>query len=285
MFDLVQLEYLVAIADFGTISKAADELHISQPALSRSIQHLENELNIPLFERRKNKVFLNENGKMAVEYARKLLDEAAFMTEKLRFFAQKQQTITLGSVSPTPLWQLTSLLSDLLIDMPLHSEIKTAPELLDGLSMGQYQIIITDSPAKDPQFLSYPYLKEQLFVAVAPAHKLASYKEISLSELNGQSILRLVRTNFWDSIYKEKMPDSLFPVVETLPAFSEVVKASTLPYFATNLIGLDIENADKRIYIPVTDPEVNVTFYCHMKKADAKRFSHLASALGHLMVL
>lgn len=91
-----------------------------------------------------------------------------------------------------------------------------------------------------------------------------------------------MRTNFWDAIYREKMPDSLFPTVETLSAFSEVVKSSTLPYFVTNLIGRDIEDTDKRTYIPVTDLEVHIVFYCHIKKTDAKRFSRLTSVLERL---
>ena len=282
MFELIQLEQLVAIADFGTVSKASEQLHISQPALSRAIQHLEDELGVTLFDRHKNKIILNENGKLAVEYARKILDEASFMTERLRSFAMNQHVLSLGSVSPTPMWRLTSILSDLFIDIPLRSEIKTSEELLDGLLNNQYQIIITDSPSTDPLLMSFPYLKEELYVVVPPTHKLASRKKITLYELNGQSILRLVRTSFWDAIYKDKMPDSLFPTVETLPAFSEVVKSSTLPYFATNLIGGDIEATDKRIYIPVTDPEVHVTFYCHIKKTDAKRLSRFTSVLERI---
>ena len=126
MFELIQLEQLVAIADFGTVSKASEQLHISQPALSRAIQHLEDELGVTLFDRHKNKIILNENGKLAVEYARKILDEASFMTERLRSFAMNQHVLSLGSVSPTPMWRLTSILSDLFIDIPLRSEIKTS---------------------------------------------------------------------------------------------------------------------------------------------------------------
>ena len=71
MFELYQLEQLLAVAKCGTLSNAAEQLHISQPALSRSMQRLENEIQVPLFIRRKNKIELNENGKLAVEYAKK----------------------------------------------------------------------------------------------------------------------------------------------------------------------------------------------------------------------
>ena len=74
MFELVQLEQLLAIAKYDTLSKASEELLISQPALSRSMQRLEDELQVPLFNRQKNKITFNENGKIALDYAKRVLD-------------------------------------------------------------------------------------------------------------------------------------------------------------------------------------------------------------------
>ena len=54
MFELHQLEQLITVAECGTLSAAAEELHLSQPALSRSMQKLEAELQVPLFTRHKN---------------------------------------------------------------------------------------------------------------------------------------------------------------------------------------------------------------------------------------
>lgn len=282
MFELVQLEYLVAVAEFETVSNAARQLHISQPALSRSIQHLEDELGVLLFERFKNRIVLNENGKLAVEYAKKILSDTALMSEHLRTFDRKRQTISLGSISPTPLWRLTPVISELFPDLTLRSEIKTTDELQSGLLDDTYQIIITNTPLQKSEFYSYPYLKEDLYIAVPLSHELAKYKEISLSELNGRSILRMSRSGFWDAIYKEKMPDSLFPILETVPAFYEVIKSSSLPHFATNLIGFYPETQHERCYIPITDPEVHVTFYCIIKHQDTRRFSRLTSLLTQL---
>lgn len=56
MIEFYQLEQLVTIAKEGTLSKAAEVLLISQPALTRSIQRLEDDLNIKLFDRKKNQI-------------------------------------------------------------------------------------------------------------------------------------------------------------------------------------------------------------------------------------
>ena len=70
MIELEQLRQLVAFDEYGTLSKAAEALHISQPSLSRTMQTLEEELQASLFIRKKNRILLNETGEMAVEQAR-----------------------------------------------------------------------------------------------------------------------------------------------------------------------------------------------------------------------
>ena len=67
MLDLEELRQLAAFARWGTLSRAAEELHISQPTLSRTMQSLEEEFGVSLFIREKNKIELNETGRRAVE--------------------------------------------------------------------------------------------------------------------------------------------------------------------------------------------------------------------------
>lgn len=74
MIELYQLEQLVCIAEKKTISNAAQELLISQPALSRSMQRLEEDFNVQLFDHYKNKVVLNKNGELAVKRAKDILN-------------------------------------------------------------------------------------------------------------------------------------------------------------------------------------------------------------------
>lgn len=70
MIELEQLKQLIAFAKHGTLSKASENLYISQPALSRSIQKLEKTLGVELFDRKKNKMKLNKNGKTVIKKCR-----------------------------------------------------------------------------------------------------------------------------------------------------------------------------------------------------------------------
>ena len=86
VFEIYQLEQLLAFAECGTLSGAAERLHLSQPALSRSMQRLEAELQVPLFHRQKNKIEFNENGRMAADCARQVLDKCQDMISRVQAF-------------------------------------------------------------------------------------------------------------------------------------------------------------------------------------------------------
>ena len=62
--ELLQFRYFLEAARYENLTRAADELHIAQPALSQSIMRLENELGVKLFDRRNHHVYLNDQGKL-----------------------------------------------------------------------------------------------------------------------------------------------------------------------------------------------------------------------------
>ena len=72
MLDLSDLYQFVTYADCGTLSAAADKLHISQPTLTRTMHDVEDAFGVPLFHRGKNRIELTATGKVAVEQARSL---------------------------------------------------------------------------------------------------------------------------------------------------------------------------------------------------------------------
>ena len=274
MFEFIQLEQLLAIDKYKTLSKAAEELLISQPALSRSMQRLEEELQVTLFTRQKNKIAFNENGKLALEYARKIVNSSLEMKEHLQAFDKSNHTISIGSCAPAPIWNLTPEVSRLFPDMKIQSDMKSLDELLDGLINNKYQIIITTDEMNLPDIISRKYCEEHLYISLPPAHPLSGHKSLTLNDLNGQSILILSKIGFWYDICKAKMPDSLFLVQEELSALDELRKSSALPSFATDLTNKSSSH-DNRILIPLTDPEVNVTFYINYNKSYKKQFESI----------
>lgn len=167
MLELYQLVQLLAIAECGTISKAAEQLHLSQPALSRSMQKLEEELQVSLFDRQKNKITLNKNGRLAVEQARRVVEQAQSLVDQVRAFDRSQRTISIGCCAPAPLVELVSLVSQLYPEMAISSEMKDNQLLLDGLRNNLYQMIVLPYPVEDPDLLCFVSGEERLFFSFA----------------------------------------------------------------------------------------------------------------------
>ena len=269
MLELYQLVQLLAIAECGTISKAAEQLHLSQPALSRSMQKLEEELQVSLFDRQKNKITLNKNGRLAVEQARRVVEQAQNLVDQVRAFDRSQRTISIGCCAPAPLVELVSLVSQLYPEMAISSEMKDNQLLLDGLRNNLYQMIVLPYPVEDPDLLCFVSGEERLFFSLPPAHPLSGSKGLYLKDLNGEAMLLLNRLGFWKDLVSRKMPDTHFLVQED-SAFRELINASALPCFTTDWALIQRESNQNRINVPVLDPEANVTYYCLYQTANRK---------------
>ena len=79
---LKQLRYIVTVADTGNITEAAGKLYIAQPSLTASIQELEKEYGITIFERSKKGIRLTPEGDEFLGYARQVLDQANLIDER-----------------------------------------------------------------------------------------------------------------------------------------------------------------------------------------------------------
>ena len=80
---LEQLEQLVTFAECGTLLKTAEKLDVSQPTLSRSMKSLEDELGIKIFQRKKNRIILTEDGYLAVKYSKEVLNRVDNLSTKI----------------------------------------------------------------------------------------------------------------------------------------------------------------------------------------------------------
>ena len=270
MIEMYQLEQLLAVVECGTLSGAAEKLPLSQPSLSRAMQRLETELQVELFIRHKNRIELNSNGEMAVEYARKILGEANDMVTHIQAFDRSRRTILAGSSAPAPLWEIVPVLGRLYPDMTISSELRESEALLQGLRGGTYQLAILPYAVQEDGISCIKYGEEHLFFSLPPAHPLSGSKGLYLKDLNGEAMLLLNRLGFWEDLVAQKMPDTHFLVQED-SAFRELINASALPCFTTDWALMQGEHNQNRINVPILDPEANVTYYCLYRTANRKQ--------------
>ena len=162
MLELYDLEKLAAFRRCGTLVAAAQELRISQPALSRAMRKLEDEMGVELFTRSKNRMELNENGVLAAELAEKLLGDADSLVRRVRALDRSRRTIGVGSVAPAPLWDLAPALSSLYPGMAITTELSDTQTLLAGLQAGTYSLVVLTGPPDAPGIESVPFGGERL---------------------------------------------------------------------------------------------------------------------------
>lgn len=263
MIEIYLLEQLHAFHKCGTLSGVAEELNITQPSVSRGMQKLEALLGVSLFDRSKNSIKLNKTGKLAAEYAARILDVETEMERAVKAFDRSQHQINIGSIAPGPLMVLLSQTASLFSEMTISSNLEKEENLISGLYSSQYDVIILTHPLHDEKYDSRKYITEKLFVSLNRLHPAAAQKSVSFADMDGQSFIMFSQVGIWEQIVSEKMQHSKFYKQENLENVSELAKISELPTFSTDIALRVVSsgNHSDRINIPFSDDQAVLDFY------------------------
>lgn len=279
MIEMYVLNELAAFSKYGTLTAVAEKLNISQPALSRSMKKLENDLGVSLFDRTKNKITLNENGKNAALMAQKIIDSEIEFEKKIVEYEQSHKIFYFGSIAPIPILELTPILAHIFEGMTIKSELEENEKTLyKKLDSGEFKMIVINQIPKDTKKYSFSRLfEEHLFVLLPKTHKLANRKKISIKELSSEKFLISNKIGFWYRTTKRLIPKADFFDQSDYKTLRELVALAEIPAFITNFSERNFKIPENRISIPLTDPELNVTFYCVCQKRQEQKFSALFS--------
>jgi len=197
--ELRHLRYFVAVAEALNFTKAATRLHVAQPALSRQVSDLEEELDVDLLKRTSHGVLLTEEGKLFLEEARGILKRADESVTKVRALARGEfGELQVGYVPPLDLHILPRALAEFQRTTPgvkvvLHD--RGSDELCHGLRSGMLHLALMMQPSEElvagiefEEIGSYPF-----FVAMASGHSLTRMKAVSLETLAKQPLVVLDR--------------------------------------------------------------------------------------------
>lgn len=271
MIELTQLEYLCAFVEYGTLTKAAEMLHMSQPALTRSMQKLEDELGVTLFDRQKNRISLTETGKVAADYARSVLNSAENMVTQVRTFDLSQKTINLGICAPMPMQVVPTRMSRLYPHMRIASKMEGDTDLLEQKLMdGTYDMIVLPYKPEGSNLVIKQLMDEQLYFLLPKKDPLAVASGLHLQDMDGRAILLYTDIGFWRKFVDEKMPNTTFILQSNRDSFRQIVDSSDLPSFYSSTY-LGATYPDGKVPIRILDPEMKATYYAVCKKGKAER--------------
>jgi len=276
MLELEQLQYLIAFYEYKTLSNAAQHLHISQPVLTRSMQKLEEELDVTLFTRTKNKISFNETGLQAVDYAKRIIQDTHNMKTQLKSFDRNLHTFLIGSCAPAPIIHLTQKAPRFFPNKTISSEIKDIDILINGLKDETYTIIIMPYESQDDFIDSIPFMEEQLYFSLPFSHPFVNKTSISLKEMDGERMLLMSNIGFWHKMHKRTMPNTKFLIQQDRSVFYDLIELSTLPSFTSDyMMNLEGRPQNRKI-IPISDQDAHATFYCwYLKKNEVQLKSFL----------
>lgn len=279
MIETYLLEQLDALARCGTLSAASEELHITQPSMSRAMKKLEDIIGVELFEHRGNRLILNDYGRLAAEYARRILESQAEMVSRIHMLERSRRTVLLGSCAPGPLFEMPSTLASLYPDQTISTEIRSEETLLEGLRQGVYHLAVLVHKPDDPDLRCHPCGSEKLFFSLPVDHPLAGREALSFADMDGETFLVFSDVGVWDALHRRAMPHSRFLLQDDHAALREIVRASSLPAFVTDL-SLRLRDAgDSRVNIPISDESATMRYWCCCRKADERRFARWFQAL------
>lgn len=186
---LEQLEGLLAVTRTGSIRRACEELHISQPALSESLRALETELGVTLLERRRDGARISADGQDLLPFMAEVLESV----QRLRARAAGSQLIPrlvrLGTVHAG-----TAALVGGALERLRHEQSQTQVELVTAthdevqqlLQDGRIDLALVNVLAADdlpPDLASVPLLRGRAVACLSPDHPLAGQREITVEQL------------------------------------------------------------------------------------------------------
>ena len=274
MINIDFLEYLIVYAESENLSKASRTLHISQSALSRAMQKVEDYVGVPIFTRTKNKLSLNETGKELIKNAYLVIEAERLMKERTITFHNKSTNISIGAVAPGPMIKYGNLLYSTFPNKNIVSKIEDKNTLIEKLKNGIYDCIFTDCEVKDDDLISQFAYIENLYITIPKTHFLAGLKRgVTFSEIDGQSFLVSNNLGIWDEIIAKNLPKSKF-FPQAMDNLYEIINASTIPNFSTN-ITIPLRTELERISLPILDRDATVNFYISYKKEDKNKLKKL----------
>lgn len=258
--ELEQLRHLVAIEEAGTLSAAAKELHLTQPSLSRSMQRLEADLGQELFARTRNRVALNEAGRLAVRQAREVLAAERRMRDAFDLLSRRQRTVKVGSIAPAPTWNLTARIVERYPGTIFEPDIVDEPVIEKRLFDRSIDLAITRRPIALPNCDCVPLMTESLSLAAPMGSRFAAMPSVSWSDIDGETFLVFEQIGFWRDVCEEAMPDANIIYQKDREVFVQLLASSDLLAFTTDAPQNRAPSL-VRAAVPIRDASAHATFY------------------------
>ncbi len=185
------LKIFITVADCGKMSVAAEKLYISQPSVSQAIKEIEDYYGVKLFERLSKKLYITENGRLLLKYARHIVQSFDEMEAHLKNTGENISlrigaTVTVG----------TKLLSDIISrfeknykDVDTKITINNTNVIENLILNSDLDIGIVEGYVDNKDIIKKPIYKDNMVLVAGKNHKFYNRNSITIEELNGEDMI------------------------------------------------------------------------------------------------
>jgi DNA-binding transcriptional LysR family regulator len=287
---LRQLKVFATVARHLSFTKAARELHLTQPAVSQQIRLLEAEAGLPLFEKIGRRVQLAPAGVELLRYAHdaiELLREAGESLAAMR--GLKRGVLKLGAVS-TAKYFAPSLLCAFAPDYPevtIKFAVGNREEVIKQMAANEIDLVIMGRPPRELDTIAEPFAKHPLVIIASPDHAFASKRRIPLKHLAAQQFLIReegsgTRASMEHVFRERQVPFRVSMEVSSNETIKQAVMAGMgLSFISAHTVGLELA-AGKLVCLDVVGlPIVRDWYVIHLRE---KRLSPIAAAFRSFLL-
>ena len=189
---LRQLKVFESVARNTNFTRAAEELHLTQPAVSMQIKQLEEGVGLPLFEQIGKKIYLTEAGNEMYHYSKsiaQLLDEADEVIEDMKGVHRGRLTISVASTANYFATRLLAAFSRRFEGISFSLDVTNRESLLRQLDTNERDLVIMGKPPEELGLDAEPFMENPLVVIAPPDHPLVGKKNIPLERLQDESFV------------------------------------------------------------------------------------------------
>jgi DNA-binding transcriptional LysR family regulator len=189
---LRQLKVFASVAKHLSFTRAAEELHLTQPAVSMQVKQLEGQLDIPLFEQLGKKIYLTEAGEEVYQYSRSIaqqLDELETVLANLKGLEHGKLRISVATTANYFAPHLLAAFCQRFPGVNVILNVTNRETLLNQLSENEVDMVIMGQPPSGMELESDAFMDNPLVTIAPPDHPLVGKKKITLKELEKEMFL------------------------------------------------------------------------------------------------
>ena len=191
-FTLRQLQVFEKVANHLNYSRAAEELYLSQPAVSMQIKQLEGHIGLPLFEQMGKKIFLTEAGRELHHYARSIaqqLTEMEAVFNEMKGLGQGKLTISVVNTANYFTPQLLARFCQRYPEINVILQVANRDAVLKQLADNSTDLAIMGQPPKGLDLIAESFLDNPMVVIAAPSHPLTTVRQVKFGQLAEQTFV------------------------------------------------------------------------------------------------